>query len=164
MPKAGYLLLCVLAGPLVAAVGGCTASSRPSAQEPRAATAPIVAEAEEFMAAYAEDLRRGDRAAVAARYDRGGAWQMGRGQKRFAAWEEIARSYRTDWEAPARFEWRDLSYEPLGRDAVAVLGTFLWTLPGATAPVTFSYTGLLVRKDGELRVRIEDESAAPPPR
>src|SRR5205085_12180898 len=42
-----------------------------------------VREAEAFMAAYAQDLRSGDRAAIAGRCDRRGAWRVGNGEKGF---------------------------------------------------------------------------------
>ena len=51
-----------------------------------------------------------------------------------------------------------------GTDAVAVVGTFLWTPAAGQPTLTFSYTSLLVRQDGVLRIRIEDEDAAPAPR
>ena len=39
--------------------------------------APVVIEAKTFMAGYADDLLTGDRAAIANRYDRRGAWRVG---------------------------------------------------------------------------------------
>jgi len=136
-----------------------------AAQETAAAEAPVVAEARAFMAAYARDLTAGDRAAIAARYDRRGSWVMGRGRKLFSTQAETVAVYAgAGWQPPAAFEWRDLSYEPLGPDAVAVVGTFLWTPAAGQPPATYSYTGLLVRQDGGLRIRIEDEDPAPPRR
>lgn len=70
--------------------------------------------------------------------------------------------YTTRWSPPASFEWRGLAYEPVGPDAVVVTGQFLWG-EASGAPLTFSYTGLLVRRDGRLRIRLEDEDPAPPP-
>ncbi|HEV2818429.1 MAG TPA: hypothetical protein VGW40_14550 [Allosphingosinicella sp.] len=61
---------------------------------------------------------------------------------------------------PARFEWRDLSYEPAGANAVVVAGLFLGATAGGAAR-TYSYTAPLVRRDGALRIRLEDESGAP---
>ena len=124
--------------------------------------APVVTEARAFMADYARDLSAGDRAAVARRYDRRGAWRMGHGEKGYDLWVEIARQYRENWPPPKSFAWRELSYEPLGPDAVVVLGLFDWGVSdeksGGTKLLTYSYTGLLVRQDGELRIRMEDES------
>jgi hypothetical protein len=125
------------------------------------AQAGIVAEAERIMADYARDLAAGDRAAVAARYDRRGAWRVGNGEKRLQSFEEVRAFYAgSQWERPASFAWRDLSYEPLGSDAVIVVGLFDWGLGEGRPPLTVSYTGLLIRQDGMLRIRLEDESAA----
>jgi len=131
---------------------------------PRQAEAPqpaIVAEAERFMADYARELASGDRAAIADRYDRRGAWRVGNGEKALQSWEEIRAFYAgAGWSPPSSFAWRDLSFEPLGPDAVVVVGLFDWGLGAGRAPLTVSYTGLLVRRHGALRIRLEDESAA----
>lgn len=121
----------------------------------------MLTEARAFMRSYGAELRAGDRAAIARRYHRGGAWRVGNGEKSFDSWAEIEAFYVGGrWTPLAGFKWRDLSYEPLGADAVVVVGLFRWN-PQRRAPVTVSYTGLLVRQDGELRIRLEDESAAP---
>ena len=118
-------------------------------------------EALQFMDRYGDELRAGDRPAIARRYDRRGAWRVGNGVKRLESWAEIEAYNASDrWSPPASFHWRDLSYEVLGGDAVVVTGLFLWGPGGGLPPVTASYTGLLVRQDGELRIRLEDESAA----
>lgn len=44
-------------------------------------------------------------------------------------------------------------------DAVVVAGRFVWTETGQPARVQ-SYTGLLVRQEGQLRIRLDDEDAA----
>jgi hypothetical protein len=121
-----------------------------------------VIEAEAFMAAYADDLRRGHRAAIAARYDHRGVYVMGRGRKILSSRAETAAYYAgPGWQPPAAFEWQGLEYEPIGEYAVAVVGQFLWTPAAGAAPLTYSYTALLVRQDGALRIRIEDENPAP---
>lgn len=121
----------------------------------------VEAEAAAFMAAYGRELLAGDRAAIARRYHRGGAWRVGHGQKSFQNWDAIQGFYAGEhWARPASFEWRDLSYEVVGPDAVVVVGLFHWGRGDAAEPLTLSYTGLLVREDGELRIRLEDESAA----
>lgn len=48
---------------------------------PAAAAGDVSDEARTFMKAYAKDLRRGDREAVAGRYDRRGAYMLGAGRK-----------------------------------------------------------------------------------
>lgn len=147
------------------ALAGAPASAQAQEIQHRIAAESPVAEAQAFMAAYARELAAGDRAAIAARYDRRGSWVMGGGRKRFSTHAETVGVYAgPDWQPPAAFEWRDLSYEPLGPDAVAVVGIFLWARAAGQPPMTFSYTGLLVRQDGVLRIRIEDEDPAPEPR
>ena len=118
-----------------------------------------VGEAQRFMNAYANDLAAGDRAAIARRYARGGAWFLGHGQKEFESYARIEARYAgPEWTPPRSFEWRDLSIEPAGRDAVVVAGLGLWEPADGRPIVTLSYTALLIREDGELRIRLEDES------
>ena len=140
-----------------AALAAAQAAPAPAApQEPA-----VVAEARAFMDAYARDLAERDRKAVAERYDRRGSYRMGRGEKHFDSHATITNFYATKWVGPDAFAWKDLSFEPLSPDAVMVAGQFLWTPKGKPDPVTVSYTGLLVRQDGVLRIRLEDEDAAP---
>lgn len=132
---------------------------------PAAPSAPprgVADEARSFMDAYARDLLAGDRAAIAARYDSAGAYFVGNGRKEFEPYEAIRSRYAgAEWAPPRSFEWRDLSYEAAGPDAVVVTGLFAWgTCPGAP-PLVISYTGLLVRRGGGLRIRLEDESVDP---
>jgi hypothetical protein len=146
---------------LIAALLALIAFATPLAAQPP--EPPVVTEARAFMAAYAQALQQGDRAGVAARYDRSGAFHLGNGGKSFDSYAAIQALYAgSGWQPPYRFEWRDLSYEPAGADAVVVAGQFLWTPREGVAPLTYSYTALLHRQDGVLRIRIEDESSAPP--
>jgi hypothetical protein len=147
---------------VIAFVAFLFAAAAPLAAQP--AEPPIVAEARAFMADYARALLAGDRAGIAGRYDRDGAFFLGDGRKTFETHARIIAQYAgADWQPPHRFEWRDLSYEPAGADAVVVAGQFLWT-PGVGAePFTFSYTALLHRRDGALRIRLEDESTGARP-
>jgi hypothetical protein len=48
----------------------------------------------------------------------------------------------------------------VGDDSVIVVGLFDWGLADGRK-LTFSYTGLLVRIEGELKIRLEDESMSP---
>ena len=158
MRRSILLAIAALAAP-AAFVEAQAGTGQPAAAE---AEFPVAQEAQAFMVAYARDLLAGDRAAISARYDRRGSWLMGRGAKRFVTLSEIAAHYAgQDWHPPAAFQWANLSYEPLGPDAVAVVGQFLWTRAAGGAPMTFSYTAVLVRQDGVLRIRIEDENPAP---
>ena len=132
-----------------------------SGQQNMAVEAPpaLRAEAERFMAAYADAPRAGDRAAIARRYDRRGAWRVGHGEAVLESWERIQAIYAGDqWRPPVAFEWRDLAYEPAGPDSVMVVGRFAWTPIQGRPPFVYSYSALLVRQDGELRIRLEDES------
>ena len=122
------------------------------------ADAPIVSEASRFMRDYAADLRAGNREGIIARYDRRGVY-FPTDAKGFLGFDEVGTIYRgQQWRAPASFEWHGLSYEPLGPDAVSVTGQFVWGL-GDGKRMTFAYTGLLVRQDVVLRIRVEHESA-----
>ena len=121
---------------------------------------PLDVDAREFMAGYADDLRHGRRESIVDRYDRRGAYRVGEGEKNLESWELIRAAYMTQWTPPARFAWRELSYEVVGDDAIIVVGLFDWGLADGRS-LTFSYTGLLVRSEGELRIRLEDESMSP---
>jgi hypothetical protein len=125
------------------------------------AEAAITVEARAFMVGYARDLLAGDRAAIAGRYDRQGAWMVQAGAARFVPHDRIARRYAEDWDAPSAFEWRDLVFIPSGDDAVTVVGRFVWTSTGE-APALIAYHGQFVRQDGQLRIRVEDETLVAP--
>lgn len=116
--------------------------------------------ARDFMSDYADDLRSGRRQAIAERYDRRGAYRVGEGEKTLESWELIRAAYLSQWIPPVRFGWRDLSYEVINEDAIIVIGLFDWGLADGRN-LSFSYTGLLVRQDGGLRIRLEDESMSP---
>ncbi len=118
---------------------------------------PIEDEARRFMVGYADDLRSGRRLAIANRYNKRGAFRVGEGEKIFETPDMIRAVYLTQWVPPKTFEWRNLSYEVLSADAVLVVGLFDWGT-GDGRKVAFSYTGLLTRQDGVLRIRLEDES------
>ena len=135
------------------AVWGC-------ARAPVLPVAELETEARTFMEAYAQDLRNHDVAAIAARYDRSGAYFLGAGSKRFAPFDSIRAQYLERWQGPSTFEWHDLSYEVLSAEAVLVAGRFTWGRGDSLEALGFSYTGLLARQDGAFRIRLEDESAA----
>lgn len=128
----------------------------------QAAESALVGEARAFMETYQADLIAGDREAIAARYDPGGAFIMGGGLKNFTPHAEIERRYVEEWSPPSAFGWRDLSYDQVGPDTIVVAGLFDWTWPDA-APETWSYSAVLVRRDGKLRIRLEHEDPMPPP-
>lgn len=124
----------------------------------------VVEEAREFMRDYAGELRAGKRAAISARYDRSGAYLLRAGTKKFVAYDSIVARYAgPSWSPPVSFEWQDLSFEALGPDAAAVVGTFTWVAAIDKPPVIASYSAVLRRQNGRLRIRVEDECAVPAP-
>ncbi len=140
----------------------CSAASpaiEPAQPASNAAT-ELVREAQAFMESYARDLRAGERERLVARYDPRGAYLVGEGKKTLLSPDSIRAIYTGQWRPPASFEWRDLSYEVVGPDAVVVVGRFIWGV-NAEQQIRVSYTGLLLRRNGELYIRLEDESAAP---
>lgn len=113
------------------------------------------------MEGYAVDLLAHDVVAISNRYDRRGAYLLGHGAKTFEPFDSVRERYAEGWQGPASFEWHDLSFEVLSSDAVVVAGRFSWALDDSVAPLSGSYTGLLVRQEDELRIRLEDESFDP---
>lgn len=147
-----------LAASLVVSLGaGCAPA--PGSPSPEGASS-LVREAEAFMASYANDLRTGARQSIVDRYDPRGVYFVGNGRKELTPLDSVRATYLGRWRPPATFEWQDLSYEPAGPDAVVVVGRFVWGV-SAERRFTYSYTGLLLRRDGRLRIRVEDESSAP---
>jgi hypothetical protein len=145
------------------ACASCTPAATGAAPRPGVSpTTALVAEAQAFMDAYAADLRSGAREGIADRYDPRGAWLVGEGRKALQPADSIRARYVSRWRPPASFEWQDLSYEPAGPDAVVVTGLFLWGV-SAERRIRCSYTALLLRQEGRLRIRLEDESCAPTP-
>lgn len=131
-------------------------------QPDSASTKAVVDEARAFMDAYARELLAGDRAAIGARYDRTGAYFLGNGRKEFVTYDSVVAQYKAaSWSPPASFSWRDLTFEPAGPDAVVVAGQFVWGANTGGATLSMSYTALLRRQDGVLRIRVEDESLDP---
>jgi hypothetical protein len=114
-----------------------------------------------FYDSYADDLRQGRREGIANRYDRRGAYLMGNGSKELQTFQQIKEMYLTKWSGPKSFAWKDLSVEVISKNVVAVLGKFEWVTATGQS-MNFSYTGVLIKQKGEWRIRIEDESMAPP--
>lgn len=113
------------------------------------------------MEAYARDLLDHDVASIAARYDTTGVYFLGGGQKRFEPHDSVRIRYAERWQGPTTFAWHDLTYEVLSEDAVMVLGLFSWGRGDSLEALDISYSGLLKRQAGELRIRMEDESVDP---
>jgi hypothetical protein len=127
-----------------------------------ACAADLVSRAQDFMQAYARDLAAGDRQAVAGRYSRRGAIFVSSGRKEVLSLRDIAADYEKRWQAPLSFRWQQLAYEILGEQSVLVTGEFLWQAQGSAAPKTFGYVAVLMLEDGELRIRLEDETPQAP--
>lgn len=147
---------CMLLMPLI--------TSCASAAVGTASPAAVEEEAREFMAGYAADLVSHDPDAIAARYSRRGAYVVLPGDKQLKPYDSLVRHYREGWQGPEAFEWQDLSYEVVGDDAVAVIGGFRFVAEENSGALG-TYTALLVREEGELRIRLENESFdnLPPP-
>jgi hypothetical protein len=152
-----------LAGLVLVLGAACAPAAARTPGGTAAAASSLEAEARAFMASYAADLLAGNRDGIADRYDPRGAWLVGEGRKTFVSLDSIRAQYRDGWRPPVSFEWQDLSYEVTGPDAVVVVGRFVWGA-SATQRFQYSYTSLLLRQEGRLRIRLEDESGAPPPR
>jgi hypothetical protein len=139
-----------------------SAAQAPAERSDSIAATSLVAEAEAFMAGYADDLRRGDRAALAERYDRAGVHELRPARVRRSTHESIATRYEVDWQPPSAFEWRELMYDVAGPGAVVVSGLFAWTRQPGGGPEVQSYTALLRRQpDGRLAIRLEAEAGLP---
>ena len=126
-----------------------------------AASTTVEAEARAFMQGYGDDLRLHRREALVDRYSRRGAFFPSGSSGRPLSFEAIGVLYRSpsQWKGPGAFEWRDLSYEVLGSDAAVVVGAFLWRETSKPEATEFSYSNLLVRESGRLRIRMEHEAA-----
>jgi hypothetical protein len=123
--------------------------------------AEVEREVRRFYDTYADDLREHRRESIANRYDTRGVYFLGNGQKSLETFEATKNRYLTKWKGPKSFEWKDLSFEVLSKDAAVVLGRFEWrTESGET--FKYSYTGLLLKQSGQWRIRVEDESMQPP--
>ena len=145
-----YFTACSLIG-LVALVG-CTSRAASTSAD------ALVSAARSFMTGYGRDLSHGNREALVRRYDRRGAFFVGEGTKEYWPNDSISSWYRHHWLAPAFVEFRNLSYEPLGDSAVAVIGQFRWTAKQTTDTAMFAYTAILLKQNEHLVIRVEDES------
>ena len=140
-----------------AMMGLCECGPRP-AQAPRASD--LVASARAFMADYGRDLRAADREAVAGRYDPRGVYFVMRGTLTLVPRDSVRAMYRGPWRPPSSFEWHDLTFEPVGADAMVVTGRLDWGgANGALIPM--QYAALLCRQAGAWHIRVEDESDTP---
>jgi hypothetical protein len=159
MRKAQFLLLFYLLFCCCFVTGAQTIKTTTAQNQNDAAI--VEREIKEFFDSYAEDLRQHRREAIANRYDPRGYFRMGNGSKTLVSLEDVKNRYLTKWVGPKSFEWRDVSIEVLSPAAAVVVGLFDWQRD-AGEKETYSYTGLLVKQSGKWRIRLEDESGAPP--
>lgn len=131
------------------------------APRPSSQASATIERAKSFMASYAQELRNGDRAALAARYHPDGSFSVGDGKKALETHDETAAFYLSEWKQPKAFEWQDMSYELAGSGSIVVVGKFNWQEMGAAQGTTYSYTALLVPVAGQLKIRVEHESGTP---
>lgn len=117
-------------------------------------------EIKKFFDDYEEDLRLHRRRAIADRYDTSGYYRVGNGEKTFVSFKDNQVRYLTSWIGPKSFRWKDLSIEVLSGNAAVATGLFEWQ-DGSGITATISYTGLLVKKNGEWKIRLENESISP---
>jgi hypothetical protein len=117
-------------------------------------------EIRKFFDSYGEDLRKHDREAIAGRYDRSGVYLMGNGRKSLMSYEAIRNRYLKDWNGPKNFVWKDVSVDVTSKTSAVVTAQFEWTAD-SPEPAKCSYTGLFLKRAGEWRIRLEDESCEP---
>jgi hypothetical protein len=117
-------------------------------------------ELREFFEAYAEDLRLGRGERIAERYDSRGYYRMGNGAKTLVSFEDNRKRFVTNFVGPKAFAWKDLSAEVLAEDAAVVTALFDWQI-GSSPSRLYSYTGVLTKRSGKWRIRLEDESGVP---
>ena len=158
MRKAQILLFCCL----LLGVGFVAEAQKAKTQMPQKQNdaAAVEREIKEWFDSYAEDLRSARREAIADRYDPRGYFRVGNGSKTLVSFENNKKRYLTRWTGPKSFAWKDLSFEVLSPEAVAVIGLFDWQA-ATSEKATVSYTALLVKQSGKWRIRVEDESVSP---
>lgn len=108
-----------------------------------------------FIDTYAEDLTTGDRKALANRYSRRGTIFIGGEWKEEIGFDKLSREYATSWKPPVTFRWQGLAYEKLGDQSVLVTGGVARSDQAGAEATSHSYAVLLVKEDGELRIRME---------
>jgi hypothetical protein len=124
---------------------------------PAAANALAERELRAFYDAYADDLIKGQREAIANRYDPRGYFSLGNGSKQFLSFEDTRKRYLTRWNAPKSFAWRDLSFDIVSPTTASVLGLFDYQAQSGDK-ATYSYSASLTKQAGQWRIRVEDES------
>lgn len=117
-----------------------------------------------FMDTFAEDVNSGDRKALANRYSRRGTIFIGGESKEELGFDRLSREYATSWKPPATFRWQNLAFEKLGEQAILVTGGIARSDKAGSETSSQSYAVLLVKEDGELRIRMESGASPIRPR
>ena len=159
MKKVRFLLVCLFLFGGALAVGAQKSEAEKTAKQDKAVV-QAEREVREFYDAYAGDLRAGRRAAIVERYDERGYYRMGAGGKELVSFEETKKVYMTGWTPPKSFAWRELSVDVLSKDSAVVTALFDWQT-AESVTLTLSYTGVLTKRDGKWRIRVEDENSSP---
>ena len=149
-----FSIVALITLPAIAAAQDTTVPSR-SGERSKTET-----EIRKFFESYGEDLRKHDREAIARRYDRRGVYLMGNGRKSLMSYEAIRNRYLKDWNGPKNFLWKDVSVEVTSNTSAVVTALFEWAA-GSPEPAKCSYTGLFLKRSGDWRIRVEDESCEP---
>jgi hypothetical protein len=104
---------------------GCAAKAPPVKS-----TDEVVAEARTVMDGHMRDQNAFDAPGITERYHSGGTWWLGDGKKEFLSHDSVGKWYAAGAKAapPVEFEWQDLSFEPVGPDAVVVTGFYVWRM------------------------------------
>ena len=159
MRKAQFLLICCLM--LCSSFAIQAQKVKTSKPQKQSNSAAIEREVREFFDSFAEDLRQHRREAIVNRHDPHGYFKMGNGKKTFRSFEETKNHYLNKWKGPKSFELKDISIEVLSPEAVVAVALLEWQRSTGEIMI-LSFTGLLIKHSGEWRIRVEDESAAPP--
>ncbi len=108
-----------------------------------------------FMDTYAEDVTAGDRKALVNRYSRRGTIFIGGEWKEELTFDKLSSEYAKGWKPPVTFRWQGLAFEKLGDQSVMVTGGVARSDQAGAETTSHSYAALLVKEDGELRIRME---------
>ena len=145
-----YLSILVVA---LSQVGAWAQNVRGTQSPPASAERELKA----FYDDYADDLIKGRGEAIANRYDARGYYSLGNGSKRLISFDDAKKRYTTGWTGPKSFAWKDMSFELLSPASATVTGLFDWERPSGEK-LTLSYSGVLTKRSGQWRIRVEDES------
>jgi hypothetical protein len=118
----------------------------------------MLSEARTFMDGYGRDLAAGDRAAIAARYDRNGAYLIRNGRRELFSFDQIRGRYANPaWTPPQSFNWIGLVFDPIDPNVIVVSGRFACNCRAGGPTEIGSYLAVLRRQGRSFGIRVEDE-------